>query len=1087
MNVRKLRFLFIQPEFPRHYVPFFPVYEPLHGLLLAAVARDLADTVIFDRRFDSDRNLQKLLEDFQPDVIGGTTHVAGEIPNLKRMFRLAKRLLPRSVTIVGGQHATLLPEDLFDRAVDLICIGPGELTFREMMETVARGDGDFGGIDGLAIRQSDTRYSFNKPRIARGGTFSWPRFDRSLLGARYKRHYLNTFERRTTVYTVTSTGCPHRCSFCALWATTRGAYRTREPDEIAAEIASQPQPFVHITDDNTFHSPAHALAIYEAIKRRGVKKKLLAYARTDAIAKRADVLEKWKEIGLGALVVGMEAVSNRRLQAVNKATDLETNIEAQRVLDRLGIENWAHFVVMPDFQREDFDEIWQFVDRHQITYPVFVPYTPVPGTPLFFEAKARGELATFDYGFYNMQYMVLRTALPKAEWYQHFHQLYFKSCSPRTLWRRRSSSSFHWRPAIGRAYSMGSCMLKIKRLTAEQVRKEQQPYEALEPSLPPSLKRDYLPTAYYNAPTLRQLLQAERRSEPEAEQVAGLARPDLERQLLKKGPEMSGDERQALLAQLEQIAGVELDVDVGERLLRSTSFGATAPIAIARPRTTEQVQAIVKSAKAAGVSVYPISRGNNWGYGDACAPYCNSVVIDMRRMNRIIEVDAKLAYAVVEPGVSQGQLHRYLEQRGIPLWMDAVGAGPDASIVGNIMERGIGLGPYSDRAAHACAMEVVLADGQLLKIGQGAYGDISARHLVKAAPGPLLDGLFTQANLGIVTRLTFWLMPKPAAFRAFFIRLERDESITELIDRLTPLRLDGTVRCSVHCFNAMRLLGGFARFPYEQADGRSALEVSQPQLTRRLLRQHGVPMWMASGSLHGSARHVRAASRELSRALDGLKGARVNFLDGRLAGALRWAKTVARPLPMLGRYANQAEKLAVWLDFLQGKASHQTLAGSHWRARQSAGPDQDPRDSGSGMIWVSPLLPARSQDVARVQQIARETLHEHGFEHQVTLSQVSDRALCAVTSIHFDLSSKEETARASRCHDQLVDRLLATGYVPYRGHPRTIGRIRKLAPDYWRVVSRIKESLDAADVIAPGRYVPTTARSDGPIRLAREI
>ena len=499
--MRPLRFLFIQPEFPRHYVTFFPVYEPLHGLLFAAIASDLAESVLFDRRFDTDANLRRLAADLQPDVVGATTHVAGEVPNVKRLLAVVKQACPSCVTIVGGQHATLLPEDLFDPAVDLVCIGPGEETFRQVMEARAAG-GEVGEVDGLAVREGDG-YRFTEPRIPRPGPFSWPRFDRSLLSRRYRRHYLNSFERRTTVYTITSSGCPHRCTFCSLWATARGLYRKRAPGEIVEDIASQPQPFVHITDDNTFHSPTHALEIYRLLKARGIRKKILAYARTDTIVERADVLARWREVGLGALVVGMEACSDRHLASLDKRTSVDVNIQAQKVLDELGIENWAHFVILPEFEAEDFEAVWSFVDRFNITYPVFVPLTPIPGTPLFFEAKATGRLSVFDYGFYNLQYMVLRTALDKAEWYRRFHELYFRTCSPRTLFRRRRSPTFHLRPAVGRALVMGSCMRKIHALTREQIELERtRRYEEIEHTLPPSLRRDYPADGYYNATTL---------------------------------------------------------------------------------------------------------------------------------------------------------------------------------------------------------------------------------------------------------------------------------------------------------------------------------------------------------------------------------------------------------------------------------------------------------------------------------------------------------------------------------------------------------------------------------------------------------
>lgn len=507
---RPLRFLFIQPEFPKPYVTFFPVYEPFHALLFAALIEDLAESRLFDRRFDTDANLRKVLREFKPDIVGANSHVAGELINVMRLFGIVKEECPEAVTVVGGQHATLLPEDLFDASVDLVCIGPGEETFRAVAELRAA-DGtsaDYASIPGLAVRQGET-CAFTPARLPSSGTMSWPRFDRSILRSAYKRHYFNHFEYRSTVYTITSQGCPYRCSFCSLWAAARGTYRRRKPEEIVGDIAGQPQPFVHITDDNTFHSEAHAMAIYELLKKRGIRKKILAYARTDTIVGRPHVLEKWREIGLGALVVGMEACTDRHLAAVNKRTSVDLNIQAQKVLDELGIENWAHFVIMPDFQAEDFRRVWEFVSDLQIAYPVFVPLTPVPGTPLFFEQKAAGNLTTWDYGYYTMQYMTLRTAMDKREWYDRFRGLYFKSCAPRTIWRRRKSPAFHWRPVLGRALFMGRCAYKMNAHVEAQMEHERTfNYAARQHELLPSLRSDYRPTRYFNAPTLAKAMEA---------------------------------------------------------------------------------------------------------------------------------------------------------------------------------------------------------------------------------------------------------------------------------------------------------------------------------------------------------------------------------------------------------------------------------------------------------------------------------------------------------------------------------------------------------------------------------------------------
>lgn len=496
----KKKFLFIQPDWHRHYVADFPVYEPLHGLLLGAIVKDLADTVLIDRRYDSDKNLIKILQDFKPDIIGTTTHTAGEMLTALEHLTLVKQYCPDAITIVGGQHATLLPEDFFNPVVDLVCIGPGEETFREVVEAIISRE-ELTHIAGLAVRSGD-EYIITAPRIIKPGLFSWPLFDRSLL-RKYKKHYFSCFEGRPSIYTITTTGCPHRCKFCALWAAARGTYRRRIPEEIVRDIMHQPQTFVHLTDDNTFDNESHALEIYKLLKKNRVKKKILAYARADTIINKTDLIAKWCEVGLGALVVGMEGVTDKHLEYLDKRSSREINIAAHKVMESLRIENWAHFVMMPDFKKKDFDAIWEFVDEHNVTYPIFCVMTPVPGTPFFFEAKEQGRISTFDYGFCTLQYQMMKTDIPKKEWYGHLSELYRKSCSPQTLWKRRKSKAFNLRPAILRAMVMTKTRHHMQAHIEEQLEHERTfNYAEKEHTLPPSLRSDYKPVNYYNSPKM---------------------------------------------------------------------------------------------------------------------------------------------------------------------------------------------------------------------------------------------------------------------------------------------------------------------------------------------------------------------------------------------------------------------------------------------------------------------------------------------------------------------------------------------------------------------------------------------------------
>ncbi|HQH69573.1 MAG TPA: FAD-dependent oxidoreductase, partial [Candidatus Hydrogenedentes bacterium] len=117
-------------------------------------------------------------------------------------------------------------------------------------------------------------------------------------------------------------------------------------------------------------------------------------------------------------------------------------------------------------------------------------------------------------------------------------------------------------------------------------------------------------------------------------------------------------------------ANVRTDDETIARYARTTQDAAPRPGCVVFPESTEQVQEVVRIAGRHGVVVYPISRGRNWGYGDACAPTPGAAIVDLSRMNTILEVNTELAYAVIQPGVSQGQLYAHLAGHKTGLWMD---------------------------------------------------------------------------------------------------------------------------------------------------------------------------------------------------------------------------------------------------------------------------------------------------------------------------------------------------------------------------------------------------------------------------------
>jgi 4-cresol dehydrogenase (hydroxylating) len=221
------------------------------------------------------------------------------------------------------------------------------------------------------------------------------------------------------------------------------------------------------------------------------------------------------------------------------------------------------------------------------------------------------------------------------------------------------------------------------------------------------------------------------------------------------------------------------------------------------PSTVEQVQAVVKLANQYKVPIYPISTGRNLAYGGSAPVYSGSVVLDLKRMNRVLEVSERNAYALVEPGVSYFDLYEHITRAGLDVWIDPPDPGW-GSVIGNALDGGGGwtASPFRDHFGSHCGMEVVLANGDVVRTGMGALPNAKSWQHNRWGYGPWVDGLFRQGNMGVVTKMGFYLMPRPEALQSATVRVTRTEDVVPLIDTLNLLENQHVVNGSTQLFGA---------------------------------------------------------------------------------------------------------------------------------------------------------------------------------------------------------------------------------------------------------------------------------------------
>ncbi|MEV6345553.1 FAD-dependent oxidoreductase [Actinoplanes sp. NPDC051851] len=459
---------------------------------------------------------------------------------------------------------------------------------------------------------------------------------------------------------------------------------------------------------------------------------------------------------------------------------------------------------------------------------------------------------------------------------------------------------------------------------------------------------------------------------------------------------------------------------------------AVNPAEIVRPTSVEEVQAAVRAAAASGTPLWTVSRGKNLGYGGAAPRVPGSTLLDLSGMDRILEVDDESGYCVVEPGVTFLALDEHLRATGSRL-MPSV---PDigwGSVIGNALERGFGYTPHGDHSAYMCGLEVVLADGTLLRTGMGAFPDSSAWALYKGGYGPSLDGLFVQSNLGIVTKMGVWLMPRPETISVCQIGAPSDDDLAPLIDTLRPLLLDGTIQSNVVIGNAPVI----ASMVSPRAAWWTGAGPMPAAAVDRITAALGIGRWNARCAFYGPPALVAAR-------LDVLRGA-VSAFD---------LKVTTYPGDVDPADVHPADRAQL------GIPSTDLIRMAEWRGGTPAHTD------------FSLVCPPTGRDAVRQKELIERKVEAHGFDYAGGFT-LNPRHAIALALVSFDRDDPAEAAAVAALFPELIADAAAAGYAPYRAHVAYMDLIADRYDAYdsahRHTVERIKDALDPAGVLSPGK------------------
>jgi radical SAM superfamily enzyme YgiQ (UPF0313 family) len=324
-----------------------------------------------------DEGVQPLNLDFEADLVG-ITAITGTAP---RAYRIADELRAKGHTVViGGVHATLLPEEAAEHA-DALVLGYGERSWPELLRDFAAGR--------------------LRPRY-------FTPTGRSLAGVPIARRDLLKKERYSTVNSIEATrGCPHRCDFCVVPTAWANTYAHRPVEEVIAELSTFEKRVALFIDLSPVEDIAYAKALYRAMIPLRFRWVGLATTR---IAEDPELLRLAAQSGCKGLLLGFESISQETLNQTHKGFHAAPRYaEVIKRLHDHGIGIQGCFVF--GFDNDDvsvFERTAEFVDRTKIDLPRYAVATPFPRTPLFRRLEAEGRLLHRRWDLYDVEHVVFR-------------------------------------------------------------------------------------------------------------------------------------------------------------------------------------------------------------------------------------------------------------------------------------------------------------------------------------------------------------------------------------------------------------------------------------------------------------------------------------------------------------------------------------------------------------------------------------------------------------------------------------------------------------------------------------------------------
>ena len=339
-----------------------------------------------------------------PKIIG-ITALTPTINNTLKLSREIKQNFPNILIVLGGAHPSGFPQKILEenKFVDIIVIGEGELTFPELCDKIEKKK-PLSTVKGIAYNYKD-KIIINPKReyVKNLDEIPFPARHLVPLKTKYKQlpyHY----KKQPLVHMITSRGCPYgKCTFCFEAGRLGPYYRKRSPENVVEEIKQIINDYgakeISFWDDNFVVGEKWVKKFNELLKKENIKISWSCSSRIDML--NEEILKEMKNAGCWTIFIGVESGDQDLLNRIKKGTNLEQIKQVVRMIQKLGIEIRASFMLaLPGETPEKAEKTIKFAIELDPDYAQFCTTSPYDGTELYQDALASGSLLK-NLDYYN--------------------------------------------------------------------------------------------------------------------------------------------------------------------------------------------------------------------------------------------------------------------------------------------------------------------------------------------------------------------------------------------------------------------------------------------------------------------------------------------------------------------------------------------------------------------------------------------------------------------------------------------------------------------------------------------------------------